>query len=81
MPLYSEDQLANLKEVSKSAGPDQQTVASTLVARILEQNDITYGVMGGDGPSFALFVLYHREFWCTFGQETPYESSLKYLQF
>ncbi|POS76765.1 hypothetical protein DHEL01_v204830 [Diaporthe helianthi] len=47
MPSYTIDQLDDLEEQAESTPPQYQTAALALVSRLLEDNAITYGVMGG----------------------------------
>lgn len=47
MPTYTENDLDGLEEAAENASPDHQTIALEFVAGVLEENSITYGVMGG----------------------------------
>ncbi|KAH8663797.1 hypothetical protein BGZ61DRAFT_539102 [Ilyonectria robusta] len=47
MPSYQADDLDDLEFAAEGASPDQQSIASSRVVRIFEENTITYGVMGG----------------------------------
>ena len=47
MPKYTLDEQDDLEEAAEAPSDEEQSEALRVIAQILEQNSIAYGVMGG----------------------------------